>query len=102
MYFAVLFQPGGQIAGKFVRHPTIVLTVGAGVSIVIFLPRLPADSREKAVKAGIEQKNWVERTKRIFYMPRSYRDGVSGITGDVILVKITTFLNLLLGKTGIM
>lgn len=41
----------------------------AGVSIVIFLPELSADLREKVVKAGTEQKNWVERTKRIFICP---------------------------------
>ena len=69
MHFSGLFQPGGQIAGKFVRHPTIVLTVGAGVSIVIFLPELSADLLEKAVKAGTEQEKWVERTKRIFICP---------------------------------
>ena len=54
--------------------------MGAGVSIVIFLPRLPADSREKAVKAGTEQKNWVERTKRIFICP----DLTEMVTGKVI------------------
>lgn len=40
----------------------------AMVSIVIFLPELSADSREKAVKAGTEQKNWVERMKESLYV----------------------------------
>ncbi len=84
---------------------------------MIFLPELSVDLREKVVKAGTEQKNWVERTKRIFICP----DHTGMVAGkviyfigiscryyeakyfpalNVILVKITTFLNLLLGKTG--
>ena len=40
---------------------------------MIFLPELPADSREKAVKAGTEQKNWVERMKESLYV-QTYHD----------------------------
>ena len=54
--------------------------MGAGVSIVIFLPRLSADLREKAVKESTEQKNWVERTKRIFICP----DHTEMVAGKVI------------------
>lgn len=52
----------------------------AMVSIVIFLPELSADLREKVVKAGTEQKNWVERTKRIFICP----DHTEMVAGKVI------------------
>ena len=54
--------------------------MGAGVSIVIFLPELSVDLLEKAVKAGTEQKNWVERTKRIFICP----DHTEMVAGKVI------------------
>lgn len=40
----------------------------AMVSIVIFLPELSVDLLEKAVKAGTEQKNWVERMKESLYV----------------------------------